>query len=124
MPQLSTLISTMPANLCKFRWCLKISLPKVVPAFSSFSYINIITILINIFFIIFIAANEDYIPISEILTFALVTNETQCVVIPVLNDPFVEEDEVFLLQSINANLTEITPQSVTITITNDDSNIL
>ena len=43
-------------------------------------------------------------------------------VIPVLNDPFVENDEVFFLQSINTNLTEITPQSVTITITNDDSN--
>ena len=67
--------------------------------------------------------NEDYIPISEVLTFALVTNETQCVVIPVLNDPFVEEDEAFLLQSISTNLTEIIPQSVTITITNDDSNI-
>lgn len=70
----------------------------------------------------FIAANVDYIPILENLTFALVTNNTQCVSIPILNDPFIEDDEVFFLQSIDTNLTETTPQTVTITITNDNSN--
>ena len=63
----------------------------------------------------------DYIPISENLTFALVTNNTQCVTIPILNDPFIEDDEVFFLQSVDTSLTETIPQSVTITITNDDS---
>jgi hypothetical protein len=52
----------------------------------------------------------------------LVTRKTQCVVIPILDDLFVENDEIFFLQSINANQTETIPQSVTITITNDDSN--
>ena len=57
----------------------------------------------------------------EILTFALVTNNTQCVTIPILNDPVIEDDEVFFLQSIDiTNLTETTPQTVMITIVDDD----
>ena len=73
------------------------------------------------FAIVSIAANEDYIPISEILTFALLTNNVQCVIIPILNDPFVEDDEVFFLQSFDiTNLTETTPQTVMITIVDDD----
>ena len=70
-----------------------------------------------------IAANVDYIPISEILTFALVTNYTQCVSISILDDPFVENEEAFFLQSINSNLTETTPQTVMITIVDDDGKI-
>lgn len=70
-----------------------------------------------------IAANEDYIPISEILAFALVTNYTQCVTIPILNDLVIEGEEVFFLQSIDiTNQTETTPQSVMITIVDDDGN--
>ena len=62
----------------------------------------------------------DYIPISVTLTFALITNDTQCVNIPIVNDPVVENDEVFFLLAIDANLTDTSPQSVMITITNDD----
>ena len=69
------------------------------------------------------AANEDYIPISVTLIFALVTNNTNCVTIPILNDPIVESDEVFFLQSIDTNLTETIPQTVMITIVNDDSKL-
>ena len=69
------------------------------------------------------AANEDYIPISVTLIFALVTNNTNCVTIPILNDPIVESDEVFFLQSTDTNLTETIPQTVMITIVNDDGKL-
>lgn len=73
----------------------------------------------------FIAVNEDYIPISEILTFALVTNDTQCVTITILNDFVIEDEEVFLLQSTDiTSLTETTPKTVMIVIVDDDGNFL
>ena len=62
----------------------------------------------------------DYIPISATLTFALITNDTQCVNILIINDAVVENNETFFLQAMDTNLTETSPQSVMITITNDD----
>lgn len=53
----------------------------------------------------------------------LVTNNTQCVNIPILDDTVIEDDEEFFLQSIDSNLTETNPQTVTITIVNDDGKI-
>ena len=53
----------------------------------------------------------------------LVTNNTQCVNIPILDDIVIEDDEEFFLQSIDSNLTETNPQTVTITIVNDDGKI-
>lgn len=88
-------------------------------------YFLVTVVCIYTFGINFIAANEDYIPISEILTFALVTNNTQCVTISILNDFVIEDDEVFFLQSIDiTNLTETTPQTVMITIVDDDGKIV
>ena len=67
-----------------------------------------------------IAANMDYIPFSVTLTFALITDDTQCVNIMIVDDPIIENDEVFFLRAIDTNLTETSPQNVMITITNDD----
>lgn len=78
----------------------------------------------NYYYLLSIAATEDFIPISEILTFKLVTSNTQCVNISILNDLIIESDEEFFLQTIDTNLTETTPQTVAITIIDDDGEFI
>ena len=68
-------------------------------------------------------ATEDYFPILVSLTFTLVTNNIQCVTIPIINDPIIESDEIFFLQSIDTNLTQTIPQTVMVTIVNDDGKL-
>lgn len=65
--------------------------------------------------------NEDFIPISNTLNFALVTNLTRCIIIPILDDSVLENDEVFLLNALNNTLVTVYPPSVPIEIEDDDS---
>ena len=67
--------------------------------------------------------NEDFIPISSTLDFLLVTNDTQCVFVPILDDPILENDEVFALQGLNSTLITSIPPIVPITIEDDDSKL-
>ena len=64
--------------------------------------------------------DEDYIPISEILSFAVVTGDRQCINISVINDTVLEDDEVFLIQSINTSLITPIPSTVPVVVLNDD----
>ena len=63
---------------------------------------------------------EDYIPFTQNLTFALVSNFSSCIGISVVNDAVLENDETFFLESMNTSLVTAIPPSVTITILNDD----
>ena len=63
---------------------------------------------------------EDYIPLSRSLTFTLVSNSTSCVGISLIDDAVLESDETFILESVNTSLVTAIPQTVIITIVNDD----
>ena len=57
---------------------------------------------------------------SQNLTFALVSNFSSCVDISLVDDAILENDEAFLLESMNTSLVTAIPPAVTITIVNDD----
>ena len=67
--------------------------------------------------------NEDFTPILTTLDFLLVTNNTQCVSIPILDDSILENDEVFALQGLNSTLIISIPPIVQITIEDNDSKL-
>lgn len=51
------------------------------------------------------------------------TNNTQCVFVPILDDSVLENDEVFVLQGLNSTLITSIPPIVPITIEDDDSKL-
>lgn len=67
-----------------------------------------------------IAGREDYDPISVFLDFAVVTNDTQCIDISLVNDFLLENSEVFLLQSAGNN-SLVTLRSSTVVINIEDN---
>ena len=52
------------------------------------------------------------------------SNSTQCVDIPLVDDSILERDEVFLLESVSTDLVTAIPSTVNITIQDDDCELL
>ena len=68
--------------------------------------------------------NEDYIPVTSTLIFALATNSTQCVALSIIDDLVLENDEEFFLQTMNNSLVTSIPPAVAITIEDNDSKLI
>ena len=68
--------------------------------------------------------NEDYIPVTSTLIFALATNSTQCVALSIIDDLVLENDEEFFLQTMNNSLVTSISPSVAITIEDNDSKLI
>ena len=68
----------------------------------------------------FYAEFEDYIPFTQNLTFALVSNFSSCIDISIIDDAVLENDETLFLESVNTSLVTAVPPALTITILNDD----
>ena len=64
--------------------------------------------------------NEDYTPISEDLSFMVITGNRQCINISVVDDTVLENDEAFLIEAINTSLVVPIQPFVQVTILNDD----
>ena len=54
------------------------------------------------------------------LKFEVVTNATECVIISLVDDTFLENDEEFLIESANNSLVTIITSPVLITVEDDD----
>ena len=63
---------------------------------------------------------DDYIPFTQNLTFALVSNFSSCIDISIVDDAVLENDETLFLDSVRTSLVTAIPPAVTITILNDD----
>ena len=63
--------------------------------------------------------NEDYIPIMDSLSFTVMTGNTQCINISVIDDGIVERDETFTIEVVSTPIIAIV-SSVKVEILNDD----
>ena len=63
--------------------------------------------------------NEDYIPIMDSLSFTVMTRNTQCINISVIDDGIVERDETFTIEAVSTPIIAIV-SSVKVEILNDD----
>ena len=70
------------------------------------------------------AATSDYITISQVLTFCN-SSTVQAVQVPIVNDSVLELSEVFTASislAEDSNIVELMPNSVSVTILDDDGN--
>lgn len=76
---------------------------------------DLILALIHLF-----TANEDYLPLSQTLQFSVVSQDTQCLSLSLLDDTISEDDENFLVLAGDTNLIQVTNNPVQVVIQDDD----
>ena len=119
VPPLSILISQTSNRLYNFKCSPRTPQLKVLAIVS-----EMLMSLILLFTFFECAEFEDYIPFTQNLTFAVVSNFSSCVSIFLVDDAVLENDEAFLLESVNTSLVTAIPPTVTISITNDDCELI
>ena len=72
-------------------------------------------------FTYFNTAGEDYIPITELLSFMVVTGDRQCINISLIDDNVLEDDDVFLVEARNNSFITTVQPFVEVVVLNEDS---